>query len=440
MKKINTLILITILSIPPLFSSTQTLKLTLQDSIKLAMENNPEILQEKAKLKSAKQLTNISYSALLPKLDLSAYKVLDEKVMTISMPPLFPGMPAREIQMDFTKNYQLTLQFIQPIFTGGKIFFSIKSSEALKSAQKALLKAKEYEVKAKVKSIFFSILLLEETKNTVSNAKKTAMSIRTTIKTMLEQGLSKKLDYLMAENKVRELEVKEKEIESNIFEAKNNLKNLLGLNESVKIQPVGSIKEVFFNLNENQLKEILLSQNQLLKALNENENSAKYKLKSGYSDFLPQIAVAGQYNMRGDELSNFSDWDDYYSVNLTLSLNLFSGFSRISRIALLKAQKEELEIKKEALKKEFISQLKNSIKENSYLRDKVKTYKKNYENSKLQLEIAKESYNQGLISYIELENAENSYLNAKTLYFQSIYEYYINIFKIESLLSYEIFK
>ncbi len=419
---------------------SETIHLSLKKSIELALKNNPEILQEKAKLKQAEESTNMAYSSIFPKIDLSGYRVLKEKVMTIEMPPLFPGMPSREVQMDFTKNYQLTLQFTEPLFMGGKIFFGIKSAEAAKSAQKALLAAKKSEVKAKVKSVYFSIILLEYTKNSIKEAVKTAEDIRDTIKVKLNEGLSKKLDLLMAENKLRELKASLLKIESKIYEAKNSLKNLLGITEEANIIITGKITEVKFPLKYNELKEILFSNNKILKAIKENKRAIGFRLKSGYSEFLPKFILGGQYNFRGDSLSNFKNWDNYYSVNLSVSMNLFSGFRRSSNIGILKAQKEEIEIKILAYKRELLSQLKNSIKHTDYLLKKIDVSKQNLENSKIQLNIAKESYKQGLISYIQLEAAENSYLSSKNMYLQSIYEYYVSIFKIESLLCYEIFK
>lgn len=434
------LIGILIFSLGLSFLNGETIKLTLKQAENLALKNNPEILQEIQKTEQAKNRMHSAYSAFFPTLDVSGYKVVKEKVMTIVMPSFIPGQPPRKIEMDFTRNYQVTLQFAQPIFTGGAIQFGSKMAEAMANAEISLLQAKKNEIRAKTKTVFYSIILLKKSKEILVNGLKFARDTEKKISTMYSQGLVKKLDLLRAQNKVREMDAKLKEVDSKIFEAKNNLKNILGIPLKDNIEIIGEIKEYPAKLDSELLKNKMEANNPILKSLAQQKKASSYNLKMAYSKFLPTIAFGGQYNFRGDSLTNFSDWDSYYSMNLTFSFSIFKGFQKHFNLSVAKAQKEETDIKVEAYRKNLESSLTNLIKKNSYLLEKIRIAKDNLSNTREELEIAKTSYREGLISYTDLELIENQKLSAELNYYQSIFELYTNIFKIETFISDSIIK
>jgi len=420
--------------------SAKTFNLDIKKAIDIAMKNNPEILQEIKKYDQAKEKLYLSYSHFLPSVDLNGYKVLKEKVMTIEMPPFYPGQPTQKIQMDFTKNYQLTFQFVQPLFTGGKLLFGTKIADSLKKAQYSLIKAKKDEIKAKTKSMFFSILLLEKSKEIVLNGKKLAEDTYNKIKVMFEQGLVKKLDLLRAENKVIDMDAKLKEIEAKIFEAENNLKIVLGISLDDKILVKGIIDENIISLNADKMIQEMMENNPIIKSLEEQKRVSKNNLKMAYSDFFPTIAINGQYNLRGDKISEISEWEDYYSVNLSITYSLFKGFSKKFNLKIAKAQKQESDIRIMAYRRNLYSNLMNLVKKNNYFIEKIISSKLSFKNTKEELEIAKTSYEEGLISYTDLELIENQNLSAELNYYQSIFEYYTNIFTIETFVSQNILK
>ncbi len=434
------LIGILIFSLSLFFLNGETIKLTLKQAENLALKNNPEILQEIQRTEQAKNRMHSAYSAFFPSLDVSGYKVVKEKVMTIVMPSFIPGQPPKKIEMDFTRNYQVTLQFAQPIFTGGAIHFGSKMAEAMANAEASLLQAKKNEIRAKTKTVFYSIILLEKSKEILVNGLKFARDTEEKISVMYSQGLVKKLDLLRAQNKVREMDAKLKEVDSKLFEAKNNLKNILGIPLKDDIEIIGEIKEYPAKLDSEFLKNKMEANNPILKSLAQQKKASSYNLKMAYSKFLPTIAFGGQYNFRGDSLGNFSDWDSYYSMNLTFSFSIFKGFRNHFNLSVAKAQKEETDIKVEAYKNNLESSLTNLIKKNGYLLEKIKIAKDNLSNTREELEIAKTSYREGLISYTDLELIENQKLSAELNYYQSIFELYTNIFKIETFVSDSIIK
>jgi len=418
----------------------EQLSLTLDEAVKLAIKNNPDILQEIQKVKQAKNRKNLGISAMLPSVSFSGRKIIKEKVIVVEFPSMIPGEPPTEVELDMTKNYEFTLQFAQPVFTGGKLLFGLKSAKQMEKAEKSLLISKKNEIKAKTKSIFYSIILLNQSKKIVDNGLKLAKDIEDKIRVMYEEGMTKKLDLLRAENRVREMKAQKDEVISQIFEAKNQLKNILHISLDKNINVIGVIEEVPLSYKSNLLEKKLIANNPVLKSFENQLKASKLNLKSKYSDLIPNFSLGAQYNFRGDVLGDFSDWTSYYSIALNLSIPIFQGFSKKYNIALAKAQKNEVELQSEKYKNQLLAELKNTIKRSLYLKQKIQYSKANFENTKEEFNIARTTYEEGMLSYTDLEQIQNKYLSSQLNYFQSIYEFYTNIFKVETLISEELFK
>ncbi|TFG78533.1 MAG: hypothetical protein E4H23_07635, partial [Chrysiogenales bacterium] len=110
------------------FTQTATMDLTVDQAIELALTNNTtyQISQQEVRQYRYRLLQNFGF---LPEVTLQGSKILDEKLMAIEIPPLYPGGEATSVSMRFTKNYAFTFQIVQPVFTGGKIFFTYKNAE-----------------------------------------------------------------------------------------------------------------------------------------------------------------------------------------------------------------------------------------------------------------------------------------------------------------------
>ena len=121
------LVLFLILAVS-LFAEQAPVELTVDDAIKLALENNPayRISEQEVKQYRHRLMANFGF---LPQLTLEGSKILKEKLMTIEIPAAFTGGEPMEATLRFTKNYEFTFQFVQPVFTGGKIFYNYKNAE-----------------------------------------------------------------------------------------------------------------------------------------------------------------------------------------------------------------------------------------------------------------------------------------------------------------------
>ena len=97
-----------------------------------------------------------------PSLDAIGQNNLDRKVFTLEFPSFVPGGRPQRVAIDFTKNYQFTLNLSVPLYTGGRL------SAAYKQARYGLLASQEsvrqttHDTVLNVKRAFFNYLLAKQ--------------------------------------------------------------------------------------------------------------------------------------------------------------------------------------------------------------------------------------------------------------------------------------
>jgi outer membrane protein TolC len=420
----------------------QGISLSIAQAEEKALANNPEIERVETQLRQAKIGTRQSISAFLPSVDLTGQRILDEKVIRVEFPSLIPGEPPSEFELDFTKNYEMTLQVVQPLFTGGKIYFNLRRSLELREIQQYLLESKRNEIQARTRSTYYSVLMFAKSVEIAEDGLKLAQDIRDKIKVMFEEGMVTRLDLLRAENRITEVTMRVKEarsrLVSRLVEAQNNLKTLLDFPLDQEINLTSEISDRTYILDRDTLLGKMTASNPLLNSLENQVRISQYSLRQAYGNLLPSLSLAAQYNVRGDELDQFAEWDDYYTISLNLSLPVFRGLSQHFTVARARAQKQDTQLQEKISQRNFATLLTNCLKRDETLLEKIDFARENLENNQKEFEIARFSYDEGLISYTDLEQIHNSLLAAQLTVIQAVFEYHTNIFQIETLISEEI--
>src|SRR5512137_949841 len=110
------------------FAQTEPMTLTVDQAVTLALANNTayRVSQQEVKQYRYRLMQNFGF---LPEITLSGSKILDQKLMVIEIPPFYPGAEATKATLRFQKDYAFSFQIVQPVFTGGKIFFNYKNAE-----------------------------------------------------------------------------------------------------------------------------------------------------------------------------------------------------------------------------------------------------------------------------------------------------------------------
>lgn len=418
-----------------IFLFTQTLflaqNLSLDEAINLALQNNEKILQYKSKLTSKEYENKAAWGNFLPSINLQgSYNHLDDNLQ-IDLSPIRSAM----IQLSASSKTELsniynilggnsaftdeqkysvynqsvnllenaiptfveTLKsqdynsaaFIatQPLFLGGKLIAAKKYALAEEKASAYELQKIENEIITEVSKSYFQNLLLKEIVTTRKNVLLGMKQHQQNAKKLLEQGLIANYHILRAEVAVAEADRNLTKDQNNLELAEISFKSLVGIENNEFINFTDSLKfnELADTVNQ-YLAEAEINQ-PIIKMIEQKKISAEQNYNVARSEFLPQVAAFGKYELYPEYLSAL---EPRWAVGVQAKFNLFNGFKDYLKLQSASAIEEEVDhIQKGTVKNinlwinKSYRDVKNSADEFTKLISTLKLAEENYrQNSK----------------------------------------------------------
>ncbi len=193
-----------------------------------------------------------------------------------------------------------------------------------------------------------------------------------------------------------------------------------------------------FALDINEAVDIALKNNYSLKQQQYIVDESKVKLDSSKSTYLPKLDLNYNYNSRDKLISSQSQIDEDSNLNITLSYNLFNGFSDKYDIKSAQSSVNYSKFVFRSFKADFILNVKNIYigylskqKNTQTLYEALKLYEKQYFDSQ-------NYFNQGLIAQNELLEVEVEMLQAKQNYQKAKNEQKIAKKQLKNIMSGEL--
>jgi len=404
--------------------SQEKLKLTLEKSVELALKQNPQHLATAQRVDAARSGVREAVSAFFPSLNGQGQRTLNEKVMELEFPSMIPGEPPQRVEIDFTRDYQFSLALSMPLYTGGLLVAGYKQADYnLKSSQQQLRQSRQSTV-FNTKQAFFGILLAEHFVEVAQESVKDAEDFYENVKIQYEVGMASQFDLLRSEVRLANLQPQLIKAKNNLEIAKLNLKTILGLDLSTEIETEGKLEYIPSEIDLEECITKALSNRPELKQLSFQKMIAGEGLKMARASGLPSVAVSGQYNFWADQF-NFKDdtWQNYYSLNLVLSIPVFNGLSSSAKAAKSKAAIRELELTQEGLIEMLKFEVMQAVLKIKEAEQSLLSQEKNVEQAQESLRIAELNYNEGLVTILDVQQAQTALAQAKTNYSQALYDY-----------------
>lgn len=404
--------------------SQEKLKLTLDQSVELALKQNPQHLATAKRVDAARSGLREAVSAFFPSLNGQGMRTLDEKVMELEFPSMIPGEPPQRVEIDFTRDYQFALSLSIPIFAGGQLISGYRQADLNLESSKQGLKQSKQNTVFNTKRAFYGILLAEDFVRVSEEAVKDAEEFYKNVKLQHEVGVASQFDLLRSEVRLANLKPQLIKAKNSLEIAKLNLKTILGIDLSREIEIEGKMHYKPVEVDLDECIEKALANRPELKQLNFQEGIARQGFKMARASGLPSVAVSGQYNYWADQF-NFKDdnWQNYYSLNLVLNIPIFNGLSSSAKMAKSKAVIKELELTQEGLMERLKFEVRQAILKINEAEESLLSQEKNVEQAEESLRIANLNYNEGLVTILDVQQAQTALAQAKTNYSQALYDY-----------------
>jgi len=415
--------------------SQEKITLTLEDSIRLALSQNPYHLASEEKVEAAQSQVRQAASGFFPSLNGQGLHTLNEKVMELEFPSMIPGQPPQRVEVDFTRDFQFSLALTIPVFTGGRLVSGYRQANYnLKSTEEAVRQSRHTTV-FNTKRAFYGALLAKEFVKVSEEAVEVAEKLHKNIKSQYEVGMASKFDLLRSEVQVANLKPQLIKAKNNLKILELSLKTLLGLDLSTEIEIKGNLTYKPANPELEECLTRAVQNRPEISQLRFQKQMAGEALKMARSASLPSIALSGQYNYWSDHL-NFKEnnWSNYYSVNLVLTLPIFNGFSTSARVAQSKAMIKELEFTQKGLANTLKFEVRQAFLKLEEAKESLLSQEKNVEQAQESLRIAELSFEEGMVTVLDVNQAQTALTQAKTNYSQALYDYVVSLAELDKAM------
>ena len=394
-----------------IFNSNAQEVLTLEDAVKVALENNYEIKISKNDLRIDQ--SNVAYgnAGMLPKL--TANVVDNNNVQNTSQ----TRIDGTVNELDNAKNNNLTygVGLDWTIFDGFKMFAKLDQFKTLQKLGEAELKLTIITKISDVNATYYDLVQQQQqlaaldSSIVISNQRVALAKNRYTI------GKASKLEVLNAQvdlNTDTTMLLRQKELYAN---TKTLLNQILARDPKTDFKVIEQIS-VDTNLLLPDLQSLAEKQNPILEAQILNKKVAELQLKQVKGDRYPIIRLNSAYNFSESESSlGFVTQSSSKGFNYGFSatLNLFDGFAQNRNEKIAKIQIENSTIAIEQQTQALATTLTTSYQTYLTNLELSKLEEKNEAIAKQNLDITLEKFRIGTIATLEFRTAQLNYINAK---------------------------
>ncbi len=412
----------------------EKITLTLEESIRLALSQNPYHLAAEERVETARAQVREAAAGFFPALNAQGLHTLDEKLFELEFPDPITGQTQR-ISVDFTRDYQFSLSLSLPLFTGGRLTSGFNQAKYNLLSSEEAVRQSEHITVFNAKAAFYGCLLARDFVKVAEEAVEVAEKHFNNVKRLYEVGMASKFDLLRSEVEAANLKPQLIKARNNLKIAELNLKTLLGLDLSQDIEIEGELK---FEPTEPDLEDCLskaLVKRPELSQLNYQKKMAGQMLKLARASRLPSLAVSGTYNFWADRFNFEKDtWQNYYSVNLALSVPLFNGFSTSAKVAQSKAAIRELDLTAQGFLDMVEFEVSQALLKLNEAKESLLSQGRNVEQAEESLRIAELNFSEGMATTLDVSSAQAALTQAKTNYSQALFDYVISLAQLDKAM------
>ena len=395
---------------------------TLKQAIEFALQNKADALKAKLDITNADAKILEAKAGALPKVTGSTNITYNPIIQEIAL-----GGQTFKMGQPWVAVAGVQLQ--QALFNQ-QVFIGLKAAKSTKEFYQLNANLTEEQIIERVSNAYFQVFTAQEQKNTLESSYSSTEKVRNVIKSLYDNGLSKKIDLDRTNVNLTNIETNIKQSNNGITQAENALKFYMGMPIETKIQLVQEDMAVTPHLLDETVN---TDERTEVKVLLKNKELLEYQKKATIANYYPTVNLTANYNWQGlgekFPLTNGSSkgvmWSDYSAIGLGINIPIFNGFATKAKVQQnqIDIDKLEIDIKDTKLGLDQAYQNAKAQIENSLAT--LESQKANVKLAEDVLADTKSNYQYGLATLTDLLEAENSLVQAKNNYTRAILDYKI---------------
>ena len=395
---------------------------TLKQAIEFALQNKADALKARLDITNADAKILEAKAGALPKVTGNANITYNPIIQEIAL-----GGQTFKMGQPWVAVAGVQLQ--QALFNQ-QVFIGLKAAKSTKEFYQLNANLTEEQIIERVSNAYFQVFTAQEQKNTLESSYSSTEKVRNVIKSLYDNGLSKKIDLDRTNVNLTNIETNIKQSNNGITQAENALKFYMGMPIETKIQLVQEDMAVTPHLLDETVN---TDERTEVKVLLKNKELLEYQKKATIANYYPTVNLTANYNWQGlgekFPLTNGSSkgvmWSDYSAIGLGINIPIFNGFATKAKVQQnqIDIDKLEIDIKDTKLGLDQAYQNAKAQIENSLAT--LESQKANVKLAEDVLADTKSNYQYGLATLTDLLDAENSLVQAKNNYTRAILDYKI---------------
>lgn len=397
--------------------------LSLNNCLKLALENNPEIQAAINNTEILKSKVGQARAGYVPDFSIVSGYTRTNNLINSNFAPI-------RTDNDFDSYTLGNFTVNQLIYDFGKTNANIAIQKLNHKSSKSNLQGVKNNVTFSVKQSYYYVLYALQNEEVMLDAVDQYEQLLSQAKAFYEIGTKPKIDVTIAKTNLNNAELNLIKAQNEVAIAFAGLDKSMGLIDTPKYSLKDKLKYKEYNLNFDNLLNVAYENRPEVQIAQNNAKSAKRQIKLSKTVAFPAIKARGQYSIGGADFTEDQGW----AAGINLEVPSFDPYYTKKLVdeakALLKRENSNVESTRQNV---FIDVKQAFIK---YLEAKqsVPVAKQTVAQAEENYNLAKGRYKVGLSNPIELKDAELMHRNAKTSYLQVLYNYNVAIANLENIV------
>ena len=399
-------------------TAQETLRLTLDKAIEIALSDNPtiEVADQTVELKKISDKETVM--GLLPEASLSGAYTRTIKKQTMVM-------MGQKIEIGIPNQYQGGLSVSLPVFAP-TLYKSMKLTKTDVALAVEQARASKQDLVNQVTKAFYQMLLAQDSYAVLEKSYAQSEANFNIVKAKFEQGKVSEYDKISAEVQMRNLQPSVISARNAVELSRLQLVVLMNIEPEINIVLDGNLADY----EEAVFAGVLTADNSLennssLQQMDLNTRMLQQTLSLNKQNFMPMVALQFNY-MYTCMTDNFKfkeyEWNPYSNVSLSVSVPLFK-YSNFSALKKTNIQIAQLMKNRDYTARQLAMQQQSYLNNMAASAEQVSSNKEAITQAQKGRDIAEKLYEVGRGTVLELNSAEVALTQARLTYAQSIYDY-----------------
>jgi outer membrane protein len=294
--------------------------LDLKDAVKMALENNNDLKNKRAKVEQSRWDKATTRALIFPKLDLVAQAEQKKDAVGGTGTATFGG--------NSYNLYTADLKLVQPLFAYGSLS-AIRSADYTIKLNEIDLEIAERDLTQNVIQTFYKVLLNQRLLEILQRQQGVVNESLQTANSRLRTGRGQLLDVLTVKTEIALLKPQIEDAHNQLESAGAELASLLAETGKYELKLKGSLRGLIFQELQKRMhiKEARLPELERVRVAREQLAEMK---DTAFGKHLPNLQLLGDYGTNSYTKADFNNsYTRDWSLMLQLTVPLFSGFQSI---------------------------------------------------------------------------------------------------------------